>query len=154
MKTKYGTVKRIKGGYYQISSRKEGNHGKLLHRVVWEDFYNKSIPEGYDIHHKDGNKENNEIWNLQCCEHSNHMRFHGMNISDEMRLKKSKRLKGENNPCWKDYARILKEGYTWNNKQLYVIRFDGKRIKCSIFKDKLIKWWNENYPDIYLEDRT
>lgn len=145
LKTKFGNAK-IEKGYYKITSRKEGNKGKLLHRLIWEDFYGKSIPNGYSIHHKDGNPLNNEIWNLQCCENSKHMRFHAINISDEKRLKMSQYFSGDNNPCWKKYARIIKDGHTNYGKQLYCIRFDGKRIKSSIDIYKLINWFNEVYP--------
>lgn len=37
----------------------------LLHRVVYEAFHG-SIPVGKEIHHVDGNKQNNCISNLQC----------------------------------------------------------------------------------------
>lgn len=88
MKTKYGTVRINNKGYYQITSGKEGNHGKLLHRLVWEDFYGRPVPKGYNIHHIDGNPLNNEIWNLQCCERGKHMSFH------------TKGRKGKNNPYY------------------------------------------------------
>lgn len=32
--TKFGTAKINKKGHYQITSRKEGNGGKLLHRLM------------------------------------------------------------------------------------------------------------------------
>ena len=43
--TKYGTACFInKGkGYYFISSSKEGNRGKALHRLIYEDYYNTKI---------------------------------------------------------------------------------------------------------------
>jgi len=44
-------------GYYM------SGHGKRLHRAVWEDNYG-TIPEGHDIHHLDGDKENNDPSNL------------------------------------------------------------------------------------------
>lgn len=39
MKTKYGNAKIGNMGYYVITSYKEGNHRKLLHRLIWEDFW-------------------------------------------------------------------------------------------------------------------
>jgi len=145
IKTKFGNAK-IENGYYRIISKKEGNKGKLLHRLIWEDFYGKPIPNGYSIHHKDGNPLCNEIWNLQCCEHSKHMRFHSINISGEKRLKLSQYFSRDNNPRWKKYARIIKDGHTNYGKQLYCIRFDGERIKSSIDIYRLINWFNEVYP--------
>ena len=48
---------------------------KRLHRVVWE-YYNGPIPEGYEIHHKDRNPENNDISNLVCVSSATHEELH------------------------------------------------------------------------------
>lgn len=95
--TPYGTAKLKKHGYYQITSIKEGNGGKLLHRLIWEDFYKKPIPKGYDIHHVDGNSTNNKINNLQCVFSKLHQRFHKKNrkVSDETCRKISEINKGK-----------------------------------------------------------
>lgn len=66
--------------------------------------------------------------------------------SEETKKKLSKANSGDNNPNWKDYARIIKRGFS-RNKQQYGIRFNGKVIKHSISIDKLMKWFNENYPN-------
>ena len=55
--SKYGTAKISNDGYYRISSGKEGNNRKYLHRLIFEDFYGP-IPENCHVHHKDGNKLN------------------------------------------------------------------------------------------------
>lgn len=34
--------------------------------------------DGFDVHHIDGNKENNNPDNLVLIEHADHMRLHGM----------------------------------------------------------------------------
>lgn len=46
-----------------------------MHRDVWE-FYNGPIPKGYEVHHKDGNPENNDIANLVCIPHGEHAKEH------------------------------------------------------------------------------
>lgn len=61
--TKFGIAKINKDGYYQITSRKEGNNNKFLHRLIWETVWGK-IPKNWVIHHIDGNKTNNCILNL------------------------------------------------------------------------------------------
>jgi len=48
---------------------------KRVHRIIWE-HYNGSIPKGFDIHHKDGNKFNNDISNLECICHKKHLSMH------------------------------------------------------------------------------
>ena len=76
MKTDYGNANLNSWGYLRITSRKEGNHSKYLHNLIWENHYNKPVPEGYVIHHLDGDKLNNNINNLQCVKIENHNRFH------------------------------------------------------------------------------
>ena len=170
MKTKFGKAK-IYNGYYYIISRKEGNCNKLLHRLIWEDFYGTKIPEGYHIHHKNGNKLDNCILNLQLLSESDHIRLHrsGTNLSEEHKQQISKSLKdkccseeykqkiiknlnhgyGENNIAWKNYARIIKKGFK-NNKQIYSIKYEGKYLKYSFYIHKLYKWFAKNYPNEYL----
>jgi hypothetical protein len=64
---------------YKIFSVRKGKRilGYYEHRLVWE-MFNGPIPEGHVIHHKDGNKRNNSIENLECLpkgeHHSHHMR--------------------------------------------------------------------------------
>lgn len=47
----------------------------FLHRAVWEKA-NGSIPEGYDIHHKDHNIYNNELSNLELVLKEEHHKMH------------------------------------------------------------------------------
>lgn len=47
----------------------------LMHRDVWE-FHNGPIPQGWDIHHKDENKQNNELSNLECLPKAEHTRLY------------------------------------------------------------------------------
>lgn len=46
-----------------------------LHRAVWE-AENGPIPEGYHVHHIDGDTGNNDIGNLECLSAGEHMRLH------------------------------------------------------------------------------
>ena len=48
---------------------------KRLHRVVWE-VHNGEIPGGYDIHHKDHDKTNNQIDNLELVNSGEHRSLH------------------------------------------------------------------------------
>lgn len=49
---------------------------KPLHRAIWEKA-NGPIPEGYVIHHKDGNTLNNTLENLECLSKTEHSTYHG-----------------------------------------------------------------------------
>lgn len=58
-------------GYYLNSTIR-----KRLHRYVWK-YHNGEIPEGYHIHHKDLDKSNNNINNLELVESNKHQIIHG-----------------------------------------------------------------------------
>lgn len=94
---------RLDKGYYVIKTSKEGNHNQPLHRLIYENFYGFKIPDGFIIHHKNGNKLDNCILNLQLLNNKEHRHIHGS---------------GENNPFYgkthseetKNKMRYAKEG--------------------------------------------
>jgi len=149
MKTKYGTARINKEGYYWITSRKEGNNGKRLHRLIWEDFYNTEVPKGYVIHHRNFNKLDNCILNLQLMKKGEHIKLHHIdkNVSNntKMRISESKNTSG--------YYRVdkykdkrLKQGFTWryqyveNGKQKAITSVDIKKLEEKV-KALGLKWY-------------
>ncbi len=66
-------------GYYVCSKT-----GKRLNRVIWE-ACNGPIPEGLVVHHKDENKINNAISNLQLIEWGEHTSMHNRKRHDNRR---------------------------------------------------------------------
>ncbi len=131
IKTKYGTAIIGSGGYYEIKSRKEGNRGKKLHRLIWEDFYGCKIPDGYVIHHRNHIKTDNCVLNLQLMHNSDHSKLHS---------------NGENNSNYKPYATVVKKGFDRNGKQRYGINFNGKEMWAMIDKKKLVDRFCAEYP--------
>ena len=97
LKTKFGNAKISTLGYYQITSKKEGNYKKMLHRLIFEDYHGTEIPEDILIHHKDGNKLNNDIDNLIPMERGKHTTLHHTEVtpSEETRKKISEGNKGK-----------------------------------------------------------
>ena len=102
--TKWGSVRINKKGYYQVSSRKEGNRGKYLHRLIYEEFWGVKLPKEIHIHHKDKNKKNNCILNLEALPESKHIQkhnsgennpFYGETHTDESKQKMSFNKKGK-----------------------------------------------------------
>jgi len=80
---------RLNRGYkiINIGRRKEMSE----HRLIWEQHYGK-IPKGYIIHHKDENRSNNDINNLQLLTTSQHAELH----SSERKRDKLGRWHSEN----------------------------------------------------------
>ena len=71
----------------------------------------------------------------------------GFKHSKESIKKNKESQSGKNSVNWKNYARIVKCGFK-RGKQNYCICFNGKKmLKRSISVDKLVKWFNDNYPD-------
>jgi hypothetical protein len=64
----------------KFTVRKQGYYGattgdrKLMHRYVWEKQHGP-IPEGYEVHHVDHDRSNNEISNLEIYTKSDHARL-------------------------------------------------------------------------------
>lgn len=64
-----------KSGYFLCSKKTDIGKRERLHCYVWRKA-NGMIPNGFAIHHKDENKNNNEIENLECISASAHMALH------------------------------------------------------------------------------
>lgn len=67
---KFNDIEFIFGGKYFTNFK----HG-YLHVYIYE-FYNGKIEKGYHVHHKDHNRFNNDISNLQLLTHSEHSKIH------------------------------------------------------------------------------
>lgn len=53
-------------GYLYINIHKNGVYKRQrIHRIIWESFNQKPLARNIDINHKDGNKHNNAISNLE-----------------------------------------------------------------------------------------
>ena len=113
--TEFGKAYLNKYGYMYINKTP-------LHHLVWENHYNKKVPKGYHIHHKDENKTNNDINNLQLISASEHAKLHA---------------KTRNNTGFrvsKQSCDRTKQGFTYR----YIYRKNGKQKRIeSVNIDKL-----------------
>lgn len=66
----------LKTGYYLSSNKTDAGKRERLHVCVWR-FFNGNVPEGYHVHHADGNKMHNDIENLSLMQEGKHLSLHG-----------------------------------------------------------------------------
>lgn len=145
--TIYGNSNITSLGYYRITSVKEGNCGKMLHRLIWERWYGE-LQQGRHIHHIDGNPLNNCIWNLEPMSNSEHNYLHNINKkpSEESCLKKSEARNTTGYfRVYKQKSKRYKQGFIWaykyyedgKNKAIYRVKL--KDLEKEVKRRKL-KW--------------
>ena len=73
------------------------------HRYIMEQYLGRKLNRYEVVHHKDGNKRNNDIENLVLMSLSEHSKEHGFKreVSEETRQKISKALTGNKSPTRK-----------------------------------------------------
>lgn len=168
MKTKYGNAKINNNGYYWITSTKEGNLRKLLHRLIAADYFGDWInnpEEPFDIHHIDGNRLNNCVLNLEPISPSEHMGLHHKDktVSKETKKKiseskigkprseetKKKISKTMNTTGYfrvtKHKCKTCKQGFRWiyqyyeNGKKKAIFSIDIEKLEKKV-KAKGLEW--------------
>lgn len=116
-----------KTGYYLNSTIR-----KRMHRYVWE-FYNGEIPKGYHIHHKDGDKSNNNIENLEMILGKKHCKYHSNKYVELNKDKMIKNLIDNAIPASKEWHKS-KEGREWHKNH-----YDKMKEKLYIEKEYTCK---------------
>lgn len=101
-------------GYYLSTTAVKGRRVRL-HRYVWEIETGDKIPKGFDVHHIDKNKENNDISNLALLSRSDHQSQHQHIMSEEELEKRSKRVATKMLPKAIEWHKS-KEGREWHKK--------------------------------------
>jgi hypothetical protein len=99
------------------------------HRWVWE-YHNGKIPKGFHIHHKDENKSNNSIENLQIIHQKHHLSLHSSKKKNRERMKK---LADENRHLTKEWHASA-EGLAWHKYHAEKFKFgkwEPKKYNCE-----------------------
>lgn len=128
------------GGYYQNTSYDSPYYGKYLHRLIWSKNHGV-IPDGCDIHHVDEDKTNNDPQNLVLIERSFHRHLHTVGEKNPMYGKHHTQATKDkiSKALTKKEPRIIRNGHTRNNKQVYQLRCNGETIMSSTSYEKLEK---------------
>lgn len=119
MITKFGKGKLNNKGYIVITSGKEGNNMKFLHRLIYENHYGE-IPDGYVVHHKNGVKTDNRIENLKCIKRSEHTSLHNKGENNmygkKHTVKSRKKMSEKAKERWKNEEELKKQSERMKGK--------------------------------------
>lgn len=124
--TPWGTANINQKGYYRITSYNKGCHGKLLHKLLFEEYYKCTVLPNAVIHHKDEDKLNNEINNLELMLSSTHSKIHHKNKTVQMESKLKMSLHNNISGYYRVSKHIRKDvtqGFRW----MYWWVEDGKK---------------------------
>lgn len=114
-------------GYYECTTKDR----LMLHNYIWEKF-NGKIPKGYEVHHIDLNKINNNIDNLMLLTPSEHTKLHsdlknGSGMNKKVRCIET----GEVFNSISELARLL--GHHQSNISRYYIK-EGRRLNGKTYE--------------------
>jgi hypothetical protein len=99
----------LPGPYYRAENWGKGTSN--LHRARWE-YYRGPIPEGFDVHHKDGDGTNNRLANLELVGHGEHARQHTQERIARGELKPPSALARERAAAW----HASPDGLAWHTE--------------------------------------
>ena len=91
--------------------RRNASGGRFEHVEVWERHHGQPVPEGYQIHHIDGDKLNNDPANLIAVTPTEHKRIHSGCELRNGEWWKPCRICGELKPITADHWYISREGW-------------------------------------------
>lgn len=126
-----------KTGYYLCTQMEKP---KRLHRYIWEKC-NGEIPDGFHVHHKDHDKQNNDISNLEIMNAIDHELLHGKERTQEQREWARKNLAENARPKASEWHKsdVGREWHkklgrmSWENKkaQKYTCEHCGKEYETK-----------------------
>ncbi len=129
----YSFVREKGRPYYKSSSLKlqRGERSPIyLHRYIYEK-YHGPIPEGYDVHHKDGNPYNNSCDNLELLQRHDHRCFHSANLSEERRSAMRNNLNSKARPKAMLWHKS-NEGKEWHRRHGHEVAVKTNSVRITL----------------------
>ena len=112
---------------YKGAKFRVGNHGyyvgvvngktTLLHRLIYEEAHGK-VPRGHEVHHKNGNKTDNRLENLEMLSSVEHGRNTFASMTDEWKEQSKRNLRECAQPKASEWHGS-KEGLKWHKKHYH-----------------------------------
>lgn len=104
---------------------------KRIHRYVWE-YHHGEIPEGYHIHHKDHDKSNNDISNLELMLAKEHLSHHATDMVDKNYEKMIDNLNNNARPKAIEWHGS-KKGREWHSKHAREVlsKLEDREYTCT-----------------------
>lgn len=108
------------------------------YKKIYESYYNIEILSGFDIHHIDNNRKNNDISNLLMLPHLLHVRYHN-SLNEYMKMQKNGSFNGLLRGCNQynfsniiEFGEVLEECQKW---LLYKMELEQKRMLSKEVKN-------------------
>lgn len=117
-----------KTGYYLCSTPSEDGRRKRMHVYVWE-YYNGPVPQGFHVHHIDGDKGNNDIENLTIIDGTKHRQLHSEQLTPEQREWRRINLRENAAPKAKSWHTSM-EGKQWHKEHYVRTKEKLRERKC------------------------
>ena len=118
-----------------------------IHRLVYSVWGHDTLDEAKDIHHKDGNKKNNHISNLEQIDRITHMKKHKEDVtSEEMKVISDCMSKEDRIALGKNNSHYV----TTHSKEVQAVRVCTKHDGVEICFNSLVdaaEWIHSLYPE-------
>lgn len=101
---------------------------RSMHCYVWS-YYNGEIPKGYEVHHKDLNRYNNDISNLELLEKHEHKKLHGRILTEEQREWRRNNINEKARPKAIEWHKS-QEGKEWHKKHAKTLHQKEIKVRC------------------------
>ena len=125
--------RKIKKGYYLNYLPQPIGRWAPTHQIMAYTYLGKEYDDKKVVHHKNGNKLDNNPINLDLLSESQHSKLHNENVSPEIRLKISLSLKGR--PSKRKGQKMSEEARENNRKAQLKYWAEHKRSKKGELKN-------------------